>query len=165
METILGKKSQEKTIADFESKLIRTGKLSENSIRILRGIVDAKAEFKKGKSSTNKIEEARKGSAILINELIDYSQRKDLAVLDKTKMRIKYSDSKREKHAELIAANGNVFLIKENKIQKITNKILDSNLEELSHAVEEQKNKKSVQIGNHVFELLKKELGDFQIVL
>ena len=165
LETILGKKSQEKMIADFEMQLIKTGKLSENSLRILKDIVHAKSEFKKGKSSAHKIEDARKGAAILINELIDYSQRKDLAILDKTKMRLKYLDSGKEKSAELIAANGNVFLIRENQIKKITNKIEDTNLEELSKSVEEQKTKKGVQIGNHVFEILRKELGNFEIVL
>ena len=152
-------------IADFEMQLIKTGKLSENSLRILKDIVHAKSEFKKGKSSAHKIEDARKGAAILINELIDYSQRKDLAILDKTKMRLKYLDSGKEKSAELIAANGNVFLIRENQIKKITNKIEDTNLEELSKSVEEQKTKKGVQIGNHVFEILRKELGNFEIVL
>ena len=165
LETILGKKSQEKMIADFEMQLIKTGKLSENSLRILKDIVHAKSEFKKGKSSAHKIEDARKGAAILINELIDYSQRKDLAILDKTKMRLKYLDSGKEKSAELIATNGNVFLIRENQIKKITNKIEDTNLEELSKSVEEQKTKKGVQIGNHVFEILRKELGNFEIVL
>ena len=165
LETILGKKSQEKMIADFEMQLIKTGKLSENSLRTLKDVVHAKTEFKKGKSSAHKIEDARKGAAILINELIDYSQRKDLAILDKTKMRLKYLDSGKEKSAELIAANGNVFLIRENQIKKITNKIEDTNLEELSKSVEEQKTKKGVQIGNHVFEILRKELGNFEIVL
>ena len=60
---------------------------------------------------------------------------------------------------------GNVFLIRENQIKKITNKIEDTNLEELSKSVEEQKTKKGVQIGNHVFEILRKELGNFEIVL
>ncbi len=165
LETILGKKSQEKIIADFELQLVKKGKLPEKSLRILRDIVNAKNEFKKGKSSTNKIEEARKSSAILINELIDYSQRKDLAVLEKTKMRLKYSHDGKEKFAELIATNGNVFLIKENQIKKITNKIADSNIEELSKAVEEQKSRKNVEFNSHVFELLKKELGNFEVVL
>lgn len=165
LENIFGKKSQEKIIQEFEHNLVKTGKLSEKSLRILKDIANARSEFKKGKSSSHKIEEARKNAVILVNELIDYSQRKDLAKLDRTKMRIKFREGNDDKFAELIAANGIVFLIRENSIKKITSSIENSNVEELSNAVEEQKAKKTVEIKQHVFDILKKELGDFEIVL
>ena len=36
-------------IEDFEKELIKTGKLSEQSLRILKSIIKARADFKKGK--------------------------------------------------------------------------------------------------------------------
>jgi len=165
LETILGKNSKEKMVHEFENELVKKGKLPEQSLRILNEIISARAEFKKGKSNAHKIDESRKGATLLINYLIDYSQRKDLMKLEKTKMKIRYKESSQEKFAELIASNGMVFFIKGNLIQKITNKLENSNIEELSKAVGEQKAKTSVEISPKVFEILKKELGEFDIIL
>ncbi len=66
LKTILGKKSQEKTIEDFKNKLVKTGKFPQQSLRVLENVVNAKKEFKKGKSNSHKIDEARKNSMILI---------------------------------------------------------------------------------------------------
>jgi len=165
LETILGKNSREKMVHEFENELIKKGKLPEQSLRILNEIIDARAEFKKGKSNAHKIDECRKGATLLINYLIDYSQRRDLMKLEKTKMKIRYKENSQEKFAELIASNGAVFLIKGNSIHKLTNKIENSNIEELSKAVGEQKLKSSIEINPKVFEVLKKELGDFDIII
>ena len=165
LENILGKKTQTKIVYEFENSLIKTGKFPGQSLRILKDIINARAEFKKGKSSSHKIDEARKSASLLINELIDYSQRKDLMKIEKSKMRLKYAEDDKSKFAELIAGNRVAFLIKDNSIKKITEKIEQSNVEELSKAVEEQKEKNLVEVNPKVFELLKKEIGDFEIVL
>ncbi len=165
LEIIFGKKSQEKIINDFESELVKTGKMPQQSLRILKDIIHARTEFKKGKSNVNKIEEARRDATLLINHLIDYSQRQDLVKIEKTKMRIKFKEDGKEKFAELIAANGNAFLIIGNAINKITSKIEPSHLDELSKAVEEQRKKNGVEINPKIFDVLKKELGEFEIVL
>ena len=124
-----------------------------------------KKEFKKGKSNSHKIDEARKNSMILINDLIEYSQRKDLASLEKSRMRLKYKEEGKEKFAELIISEEKSFLVRGEVIKKITNNIEDSNVQELSEAVEKQKIKQNLQINPRVFELLKKELGEFEIIL
>ncbi|MBI2043938.1 nucleotidyltransferase domain-containing protein [Candidatus Pacearchaeota archaeon] len=165
LETILGKNPEAKMIKEFEEKLVKTGKLSHNSLRILHNLVAEKKEFKKGKSNSHKINETRKNASILINELIEYSQRKDLAALEKSRMRLKYSIGGKERFAELIISNGKSFLINGNVIKKITNKVENSDMKELSESVETQKSQKGMQISPHVFDLLKKELGEFEIVL
>ncbi|GAI79737.1 unnamed protein product, partial [marine sediment metagenome] len=38
----------------------------------------ARNEFKKGKSTSHKVDQARKSAAILINDLIEYNQRSEL---------------------------------------------------------------------------------------
>ena len=165
LEIIFGKKSQEKMIDDFESGLVKTGKMPQQSLRILKDIIHARTEFKKGKSNVHKIEEARKDATFLINHLIDYSQRQDLAKLEKSKMRIRFKEDGKEKFAELIAASGNVFFINGNVIHKITGKIEPSHLNELTKAVEEQRKKSSVEFNPRIFEVLKKEIGEFEVVL
>jgi len=165
LEGILGKRSKEKTIEEFEKKLVKTGKLSPQSLRILKDVVNAKKEFKKGKLNSHKIDDARKNAMILINDLIEYSQRKDLAVMEKSRFRLKYKEEGKDKLAELIVSDGKGFLIRENTIRKITDKIEDSNMKELSEAVEKQKSVKNFHINPKIFELLKNEIGSYEIVL
>lgn len=78
LKTIFGNKSQQQIIEDFDSQLVKKGKMAPNSSRILKDIVSARAEFKKGKSSSHKVEEARRNASILMNDLIEYNQRCEL---------------------------------------------------------------------------------------
>ncbi len=73
------KKSQEKVILAFENDFVKTAKFSPQHLRILKNIVSSRTEFKKGKSSPHKVDQARKNASILINDLIEYNQRLDLA--------------------------------------------------------------------------------------
>lgn len=162
---IIGKKSQALTIQEFEDKFVKNGKFSPQSLRTLNSIVKAKAEFKKGKSNTHKIDTARKNAAILINDLIEYFQRCDLVSLEKGRMRLKYKENGKNNTAELLTCDGKSFLFKGNTVKKLTDKIEDSNMEEVGKAVEKQKSKSTVEINPQVFNLLKKELKDFEIIL
>jgi len=56
-------------------------------------------------------------------------------------------------------------LFVDGKVRKITNAVSDSNMKEVSECVEQQKTKKGVEINPRVFELARRELGDFEIVL
>ncbi len=78
LKTMLGRKSQQKIIDEFEKKFVKTGKFTHQHLRILKNVVSARAEFKKGKSNFHKVDEARKNAGILINDLIEYNQRCDL---------------------------------------------------------------------------------------
>ncbi|MCW8966447.1 MAG: nucleotidyltransferase domain-containing protein, partial [Candidatus Pacearchaeota archaeon] len=108
LKTILGKKSQSALIEDFDKILVKKGKFPPSSLRILQNIIDAKKEFKKGKSNSHKIDTARKNATILINDLIEYSQRCDLALMDKGKMMIKFG---KDQTAELFNADNKTFLV------------------------------------------------------
>ena len=123
LKTIFGNKSQEKTIEEFNNELVKPGKVPLDSMRILKDVISARNEFKKGKSSVHKIDEARKKAVILINYLIEYSQRKDLAAMEKSRIRLKYNDSGKEKTDEIVVSDGKVFFIKDNVIRKNTDKI------------------------------------------
>jgi len=165
LESILGKKSQQAIISEFDDKMVKKGKFTEQHLRILKNIISAKTEFKKGKLNAHKVDDARKEASILINDLIEYSQRCELLPLEKGRMRLKYKEKGKEQIAELLNCNGQAFLFEGNIIKKITDKIYDSNMKEVNDAVANQKAKKDVEINPKVFEILKKELGNFEIVL
>ncbi len=79
LKNMFGKKSQKAIIEEFEKKLVKKGKMTPQSLRILKNIVTARADFKKGKLNIHKVDEARKNASILINDLIEYNQRCELA--------------------------------------------------------------------------------------
>ena len=79
LKSIVGNKSQEKTIEDFEKNFIKKGQFPPQNLRILKDIVSARKEFKKGKLDSHRVDNARKNASILINDLIEYNQRCDLA--------------------------------------------------------------------------------------
>jgi len=79
LEAMVGKKSQAKTIEEFEKNYVKKGMFATSSMRILDNIIDTKAKFKKGKLDVHKMENARKNATILINDLIEYNQRCEIA--------------------------------------------------------------------------------------
>ncbi len=79
LKTMLGKKAQAVIISDFEKNFVKKGKFSPQHLRILKDIISARTQFKKGKLNSHKVDEARKNASILINDLIEYNQRCDLA--------------------------------------------------------------------------------------
>ena len=159
--SMYGKKSPAQLVEDFEKNLVKKGKMTQQHMRILRNIISVKADFKKGKLNAHKVDDARKEAAVLINDLIEFSQRCDLVSLEKGRMKLKFKDS----YGDLLISGGKTFLIKDNKVFNITSKLEDSNMNEISEAVENQKNKKDVEFSPKVLEVLKKELGDFEILL
>ncbi|MCK9595902.1 nucleotidyltransferase domain-containing protein [Candidatus Pacearchaeota archaeon] len=78
LKSMLGNKSQDAIIEEFETKFVKKAKFTPQNLRILKDIVHARAEFKKGKSDAHKVDQARKNASILINDIIEYNQRCDL---------------------------------------------------------------------------------------
>jgi predicted nucleotidyltransferase/uncharacterized protein (UPF0332 family) len=165
LKSILGKKSQAVLISEFENSLVKKGKFTQQDLKILKEIVAARIQFKKGKMDSHKVDEARKNAQTLINDLMDYTQRCELVSLDKCRMRLKFKKDGKSRIAELLNCEGQSFLFEGTVVKKITDKVYDSNMEEVSGAVDSQKNKKEIEIDPKVFELIKKEIGDFEIIL
>ncbi|MDO8528480.1 MAG: nucleotidyltransferase domain-containing protein [Nanoarchaeota archaeon] len=82
LKTMFGNKSQNDLVEEFENQLVKKGKMAPNSLRILKDLISARTEFKKGKSTSHKVEEARKNASILMNDLIEYNQRCQLTSKD-----------------------------------------------------------------------------------
>jgi len=75
LKSMLGNKSQEIIIKEFEIQFVKKAKFAPQHLRILKDIVQARVDFKKGKSDSHKVDEARKNASILINDIIEYNQR------------------------------------------------------------------------------------------
>jgi len=162
LKIIIGNKAEVKIVEEFETKYVHKGKFSPQDLRALRNLVSAKKESKKGKLTFLKADEARKNAAGLINNLIEYSQRCELINTERGRMMLKYG---KDQIAELLSAGGKSFLIQGNIIKELDKKAEPSNMEVVSKALNKQKEQKNIQIAPHIFELIKKELGDFEIVL
>lgn len=167
LKNVTGKKIQNSMISDFE-KLVKNGKFNPQHIKTLKDIINTKSDCKKGKTDLHKIDNVRKKSSSLINDLIEYSQRKDLISLEKKRISLKYEGGK--KSAELLlgendSGENKIFLFLQGSIKEISRgKIIDSNEEEVSKMMSSTNKEKSTKINPNVFELLKKELGEFEIV-
>jgi len=164
LKSVFGEKSQRELIVDFE-KLVKQGKFPHNSLNILNGVISAKVEFKKGKLDSRKVDDIRKNATILINELIDYSQRAGLISMEKRRMRLRYWKDGKPMTAEILHCNSVSFLFVEGKVKKITDTISDSNMTEVSECMEQQKTKKDLEINPKVFQLIQREIGEFEIIL
>ncbi len=159
----LGKKKEEELIKDFEEELVKKGKLPGNYINVLNEIIKLKKKPKKAKLDRNEVEELRKNATSLINHLIEYFQRCELISLQKGKFILKT----KEKTYELILTENNAFLIEEGVVFKIdlkNNKLVESKVDELTRALEQQKGEKEFKISQKLFSFLNKELGDFELV-
>ena len=80
-------------------------------------------------------------------------------------MRIKYKEKGKNAVAEILITDNKTFLFRENMIKKLTNKVENSNIGEVNEAVTKQKSKQNVEINPRIFELLKKELGEYEIII
>ena len=164
LEAITGKKTHNLMISEFEN-FVKKGKFTQQHLKILHDIIKAKTEFKQGKLTSQKIDDLRKNASILINELMDYSQRSELANLEKGRMRIRYTKDGKNSVAEILHFSGASFIFAGTSVKKITDKIEDSSMKEVSEFAEQQKSRKNLEINPRMFELLKKEFGDFELIL
>ncbi len=98
---------------------------------------------------------------ILTRDLVEFNQRKDLIPIEKGKMKLKLKD----KLIEILNVNGKTFIFEDSKIKKITNKIEDSSIEEVDKEISSQKEKEFVEFNPKIFDILKKEFGDFEIII
>ena len=165
LKEISGKKAQKDLIPAFEG-FVKTGKFTPQSLRILKDIIKAKDEIKKGKLNSQKVDDVRKNASILINALTEFAQRTQLASLEKSRMILMHKQSGKNVAAELLNTNDASFLfLPDSTIKKITDRVSDSTIEEVQKHVEQQKAQKSLNVNPRVFELARKVIGDFDIVL
>ena len=160
MKSLFGDKSDALLIKEYEKEIINKAKGSPQFLHTLNELVDVKKKYKNKKvPSKYAFESLRKNSFYLIDEIVEYAQRKELGLLQKTKVVLTLKD----KHAELFLTKP-AFLVIENKIKKITDKIEDADANEFNQVLSKYEGHR-VKIDSEVLKLLKKEFGEFDISL
>jgi len=162
LKNILGNKNQEKLIEDFEEDFINTGKLKNQSLKNLKKIINVKNELKEGKADSRVVEDARRGAVILMNELTDYIQRKELGRIEKSKIYLKFKEKEK---GEILVSGENIFFFEGNKIFKIKDSLEEVGMEEVNKCIEKDNFEKRGILPLRAFEILKQKIGDFEIVL
>lgn len=161
IKTVIGNVAQTKIIEVFEKEYVKKGKFSNQHLRILKEIFATKKEYKKGNMNSHKINRVRSNADILMRDLNEFNQKKEFISLNKGKMELKLKD----RSIELVNFEDESFVFDSGKVKKITNKIQDSNLDEFQESLQKNMGNWKVLINSKTFEILKKEFGDFEIIL
>ncbi|PIN89900.1 hypothetical protein COU60_02285 [Candidatus Pacearchaeota archaeon CG10_big_fil_rev_8_21_14_0_10_34_76] len=160
LKALIGNRSKEQLVKDFEKELVKTGRISKRFIGVLRDIMAIRQKAKTGKITQGESDKVRREASELVKALTEYSQRKELAVIDKNMLEIRYGERK----AEIILTGSGAFFVEEGRVIKIgKTKFEDSNAKELEKAISMSDQEMKASIESHVFDVLKKELGGFEI--
>lgn len=162
LKTILGNKGKDALIKDFDKNLVKTGKVQRRMSSVIKDVLNAKAKVKgKKKLTTQEMHKLSAEASELIDALTEYSQRKELVALQKSVVQIKYGKDK-EKKAELMVSNDDVFVISDGQIRKIVKgKLIKSDEKSLNDASKKAKDSLKVNLNSEVMKVLQKEFGEF----
>lgn len=167
---LLKKKSEQAILKEFEEKLIKSGKFPQRFLENLRAISKIKNDVAKAKGTKTKkdnlttkqsrsVDNARKFAAEITTALMEYTQRQDIASMERTRFVLKGKDS----NAELFFLK-NIFIVQSSKIQKLSEeKLIKSDTKELQEQLLENQNKES-KIDFKELEVLRKMFGEFELV-
>ena len=161
LKMFFGDKKETELIKEFESKMIKTGKIAPRHSESLKGIVKLEKELSSGKMDPKEFDKIKRDATELIQSLVEYAQRADLVSSEKGTMQITFENGRK---AELVLLGEKNFVIETERIRKIENsKTTESNKADLEKAIQDNKGKLSTSVSNEIFEILRKELGKFEI--
>jgi len=163
LKTIFGSKSKEALIKDFDSQLVKKGKMKKRLLPALQEVSKIRQKIKSGKVSQVEMDLVKRGATDLMNELIDYMQRKDIMMTERSVIQISFGDQK-DKKGELVLTDPTAFFVESGRIMKIDGEQFDiATRQELEEAIKNSKDISKLKLDSNVFNTLKKELGDFEI--
>ena len=159
---IFGNKTQKDLISSFENELVKKGKLRPRMLEIANDILKIKVKAKSKKLTQTEMQRITRDANDLVNNLVEYVQRKELVSVEKGVIQILYSGKK----GELVLTDLGNFFVTESAIKKIENKsLVDSDKKNLEEAISKTRDRLQVKLSSDVLNVLKKELGEFDIVL
>lgn len=163
LKKIFGDKSVDALVKDVNKELIEKGKLQPRFLKPLKEIILMKTKVKSGKVTQLEMNSLRRDATELIRDLLDYTQRADLALEEKEVIEVSFGD----KRGELVLTQeGNFFIESGRVLQIVGNSFKLSDSLALEKALtNHKKNKVDVKLSSSVLEAMRKELGDFEIVL
>jgi predicted nucleotidyltransferase len=161
LKNLFGKKSEAELVKSFEKEIVNKARADPKNLKVLNELRAIKKKINsKKRPSVYEIEDVRKNATYLINQIIEYGQRCDIADIRKTQIKLVY---KKDKLADLFLTNP-YFAIIEGKLMKISDKGVEpAKQEEFENIIAAQKGKPQ-KMSKEVMKVLKKELGDFEIL-
>ena len=162
LKNLFGKKAENLLVKEFENEIVNKGRADPKNLHVLNEIINIRKKYKSKKKPTKyEIEDVRKNASYLINQLVEYGQRCDIAEISKTKIIVSYGKDM-NKHAEIFMTNP-AFIFIEGKMMKIGEKSLENTTqEEFENIISTQKGKPS-KITKDIMKVLEKEIGKFDI--
>ena len=167
---LLKKKSEVLILKEFDEKLVKSGRFPQRFLENLKAISKTKKDIAKSKETKTKkdnltakqskaVDNARKVAAEITTALIEYTQRCDIASMERTRFVLKSKDSSAE-----VFFLKNIFVVQGSKIQKLNGeKLIKSDTKELQEQLLANQNKES-KIDFKALEVLKKIFGEFELV-
>ena len=168
---LLNKKSETAILREFDKRMIKKGKFPPRFLENLKIISKTSREIakrKKGKGKkkdnltskqSREVDNARKLAVEITTALMEYTQRRDLLAVERTRFVAKGNGF----DAELFFLK-DTFVVRGPKIQKISgDKLINSTPKELQEQILANKGKKT-NISVKSIETLKKMFGDFDLV-
>lgn len=162
---MFGKKAESSLVKEFEKEVVKAGKGNPKYIRTLNSLINMKKEFS-GKKAVSKydFENLRKDSVYLIDEMTEYAQRKELGLLQKSKVVVTFDKRGKDHHADLFLCKP-AFLVEGDDVKKIEGgKVMDSDVNELNNILANYKGGRVV-LDDETMKALKKEIGEFSVSL
>jgi len=161
LKSLFQDESNSNLVRKYEEEIVNKGKGNPKYVHTLNELITMKKKYKSKQAPTKyAFERLRRDSVYLVQEIIEYGQRKELGLLQKTKVTITANG----KPHDLFLTNPS-FLVSENKVKKIEGKtIKDSDANELNKSLSTHKGGR-VKIDNDLIDVLKKEFGEYEIHL
>lgn len=165
LKSLFGNNPESSLIREYEKEIINKAKGNPRYLKTLNELIDMKKKYKTKKAPTKyAFERLRKDSVYLVQEMIEYGQRKELGLLQKAKVVITFNENGKDKHAELFLTKP-AFLVDGQNIKKIEGeKITNSDANELNSILISYKGGRIV-LDKELIKILKKELGEFSVSL
>ncbi len=171
LEGIFGKAKETILMKKFEEELIKKTKLPQRSLRLLKKIVDAKKKYQKGKLSKQDLGEVRKVAHELTSQLLEYTQRRELLILERNKISLLYKTKKAgkeiKKRGEVLLFKDAIFIIPDitsDTIKKFSkDKMSESSKEEIKKYIS-KKEPVEKRISPELLSGLRKLFGDFELI-
>jgi len=163
---IIGDGSETTILTKFEKELIAKARISSRNLGLLKEIIEAKKKYKKGKITKHDVASVTRAAHELISALLEYSQRREILELRKSRIELFYKEGKESKRAEVFVFDGTAFIVPDmtkDEIKKFSEgKISETSREELKKWLAKGEGEK--KISKELMTYLKRTFGEFELV-
>ncbi len=163
---IIGDCSEATILTKFEKELVGKARISSRNLILLKEIIEAKRKYKKGKITKHDIASVTRAAHELISALLEYSQRREILELRKSRIELIYKEGKESKRAEIFVFDGTAFIVPDmtkDDIKKFSEgKISETSKEELKKWLAKGEGEK--KISKELMTYLKRAFGEFELI-